>query len=94
MVGQLPKMPVMFDVQSFGALHEQLRNIGITQKVIQEVTGISERTIHGIQNEPASKARNQLPFPGNLAVGRPICVAKAFLRQSVGIQSYQSAGSF
>jgi len=42
-------MPVMFDVQSLERF--MARNIGITQKVIQEVTAISERTIRRIQND-------------------------------------------
>jgi len=83
MVGQLPKMPVMFDVQSLERfMSQQLRNIGITQKVIQEVTAISERTIRRIQNEPALSETNDLIFRKSRNAGRPRVVLQKLLRQS------------
>ncbi len=54
---------------------QQLRNMGITQKVIQEVTGISERTIRRIQNEPALTETNDLIFRKFRNAGR--CMIKS-----------------
>ncbi len=54
---------------------QQLRNMGINQKVIQEVTGISERTIRRIQNEPALTETNDLIFQNFCNAGR--CMLKA-----------------
>lgn len=67
---------------------QQLRNMGITQKVIQEVTGISERTIRRTQNEPALSETNDLIFRKSRNAGRPRVVlqklfkARAFLSVS------------
>jgi len=58
---QLPKMPVMFDVQSLERfMSQQLRNIGITQKVIQEVTAISREQY--ANSERTSLERNQRSY--------------------------------
>jgi len=67
---------------------QQLRNIGITQKVIQEVTGISERTIRRIQNEPALTETNDLIFRKSRNAGRPRVVLQKLFKIEL---SYQSA---
>ncbi len=67
---------------------QQLRNIDITQKVIQEVTGISERTIRRIQNEPALSETNDLIFRKSRNAGRPRVVLQKLFKTEL---SYQSA---
>lgn len=50
---------------------QQLRNMSVPQKAIREATGVSERTIRRIQNEPLVTDTNNLNFRKPRNLGRP-----------------------
>lgn len=50
---------------------QQLRKMSVTYKVIRKATGVSERTIRRIQNEPPVTDTNNLNFRKSRNVGRP-----------------------
>jgi len=50
---------------------QQLRKMSVTHKAIREATGVSERTIRRIQNEPPVTDTNDLNFRKFRNVGRP-----------------------
>ncbi len=53
---------------------QQLRKMGMTQKTIRKLTGISERTIYRIGSEPTVTETNDLIFQKSHNVGRPSTV--------------------